>query len=93
MTISKALVLIPCNAWIALYRHSHAFCPYSSRTVAVEQPIRKRHCPCYEEHVICFDHLQLDSPCSLGATLLHPTKHSPSLFSQPRSACRSRFAY
>ncbi|KAH6903555.1 hypothetical protein BKA70DRAFT_1566746, partial [Coprinopsis sp. MPI-PUGE-AT-0042] len=27
------------------------------------------------------------------AQFLHPTKHSPSLFSQPHSACRSRFAY
>ncbi|KAH6892703.1 hypothetical protein BKA70DRAFT_1408269 [Coprinopsis sp. MPI-PUGE-AT-0042] len=58
----------------ALNRLSHAFCPHDSTTVAVQQPIRKRHFPCYEEQVVCFDSLQLDSPVFTRRTSSTPDK-------------------
>ncbi|KAH6892714.1 hypothetical protein BKA70DRAFT_838896 [Coprinopsis sp. MPI-PUGE-AT-0042] len=69
---------------------THALCPHSSRTVTVEQPIRKRNCPCYEERVICFDHLQLDSSVFTLRTSSTPDKPLVLSFGQSHSIFKVR---
>ncbi|KAH6911307.1 hypothetical protein BKA70DRAFT_1398836 [Coprinopsis sp. MPI-PUGE-AT-0042] len=81
----------PLKAWecvsihgLSWLGHAHQDLVFRSTTVAVQQPIRRWHFPCYEEQVICFDHLQLDSPMFTRRTSSTPDKTQAILFVKVR---------